>query len=120
MARDNPPIASPDGEIYGPAAASDSAGFLKNDSGSGSNAVLPEELKGFNVGAFLCPVLFASANGLQFWAVFAGLIITYISTFAGMRVSETEGYEAFLLLGVPFAATLGFLGNSLAWKSHGW
>lgn len=79
-----------------------------NDSGS-SDAVLPEELRGFNWGAFLLGPAWGIGNGI--WL--AGILLLLLFMPASMR-------GALPLIYVPAALFLGFKGSELAWRSKTW
>lgn len=68
-----------------------------NDSGTGATAVLPEELKGFNWGAFLLNWIWAIGH----------------STWLGLIALVP--YVGFIM-----AIVLGFKGNEWAWQNRKW
>ena len=86
------PIPAPTGQM--PAAFANSG---VNDSGTGSTAVLPDELKGFNWGAFLLNWIWAIGHstwiGLLCLVPYVGIIMQFV---------------------------LGFKGNEMAWQNRKW
>ena len=89
-----PPLSAP---LYG--------NRTRNDSGT-SGAVLPDELKGFNWGAFFLPVFWCFAHGLPGWAI--GLFI--LGLVPGINFS----------VGLVCAFVVGFNGNQMAWENRVW
>lgn len=87
------PIPEPTG--YSPQAPHMQGGL--NDSGTGPSAVLPAELQGFNVGAFLMNWIWAIAH--QTWIGLLALIPC---------------------VGLIFAIMLGIKGNEYAWQNRKW
>ena len=79
-----------------------------NDSGS-PDAALPEELRGFNWGAFLLGPAWGIGNGI--WL--AGILLVLFFMPASMR-------GALPLIYLPAALILGFKGNELAWRAKKW
>jgi hypothetical protein len=87
-----PPIPEPTGQVGMPGAYSG-----VNDSGTGPTAVLPAELQGFNVGAFLLNWIWAIAH--QTWIGLLCLIPC---------------------VGFVMAIVLGIKGNEYAWQNRRW
>ncbi|RYX84596.1 DUF4339 domain-containing protein [bacterium] len=104
------PIASPTGgprtlpgsgpyDIYG-------GGDPANTSGGGDGVEIPREARGlFNLGAFLFPVFWCHAMGMQQWAT--GIFVFNIAS----RYIPFVG-----LVKIPLCLYLGYMGNSLAWR----
>lgn len=82
---------------YTPASAMSNAMMGANTSGMGAQSVLPEELKGFNWGAFLLggiwPIAHSTWIGLLVWVPYIGIIMNFV---------------------------LGFKGNEWAWQNRKW
>ncbi len=82
-----PPAGGPAGGVY----------MGQNDSGTGKTAVLPPQLQGFNVGAFLLNFIWAIGN--QTWIGLLSLV----------------PYVGFIM-----AIVLGVKGNEWAWQNRRW
>lgn len=76
----------------------------QNTSGQGKNAVVPEEIKGWNWGAFLLTWIWSIGN-----KVWIGLLILVVSLIPVLWILSIAG-----------AIWLGIKGNELAWKAKYW
>jgi hypothetical protein len=101
----------PDGAAFCPScgAATDPEGPAvtagrSNTSGTGSEAVLPPEIKGWNWGAFLLTWIWGLGNGV------------YIALLALLALVPVVGWVIALIV----AVFLGARGNELAWRKKRW
>jgi hypothetical protein len=78
---------------------------LNNDSGTGSSAILPSDLQGFNWGACLTGLFWSIAHNT--WIGLLGVVIAFIPAIGGPA-------------SLGFWVWMGFKGNEFAWRNRKW
>jgi hypothetical protein len=102
---------APAGRPSGAAPSEDADGW-QNTSGMGKDAVVPNEIRKFNVGAFLSPAIWGLGNRVYIGPSALVLALVVASMFVVPRWGA--------LLQLPASVVVGMYGNVWAWKGRRW
>jgi hypothetical protein len=86
----------------------------RNTSGEGSDAIVPQEIKGWNWGAFFLTWIWAIRN--RVWIGILSLLFQWWT----YRVFPEGMFLVPFALGIIMATILGAKGNEWAWKHRRW
>jgi hypothetical protein len=92
---------------------------VANTSGQGKDAIIPEEIKKWNWGAFLLNGIWGPANGV--YIALLSFIPFLISPFLVLLIDPIYLYlYLFIPITLPMSLILGIRGNKWAWQNKRW